>query len=446
MLGRLRRGHANAVPLAVAFSVSLHLGIVAAGAAIVRHELMSDEAVQAAALRMAMAEQRRVIEIELPNFGVLDSDRFGADPGPADNAQAQPAHPGGVRAIPRPDTGSKGRGGTDTASKPAINLADRDDGLRLSPEIASRIDRDQVQRLATGKTRKSWVDERRTTHPMELTFLASGQGVRMERRSAADHDPSSGVERAPTPAVRGAIRLGSVPAPAGVGLQPRDPGGPTVGTASASPGQGVIDGAQGQDHRNSAAVASARPMVRPGPPSIPANEPGRPKDTVDATQEVAASVQSIQQASTAGGRSGEGPGGSKGAGPTGSGAAEGQGSRADALGQGSGGYAAADPFDPRLSMYRRRVLAKLWPLWEDAFPHWAIAEMRQGQVIIALVIQSDGTVRDPHVKRPSGIPEFDAKCLAAVRRAAPFEPLPSNLGVHTMQWDISFEASNPVVR
>ena len=92
------------------------------------------------------------------------------------------------------------------------------------------------------------------------------------------------------------------------------------------------------------------------------------------------------------------------------------------------------------------MAAKLYPLWEHAFPRWAMLELRQGMVIISFTLIADGSVVSPFVKRPSGIAEFDAKCLEAVRRASPFEPLPSNLGVSRMQWEISFEASNPTVR
>ena len=50
------------------------------------------------------------------------------------------------------------------------------------------------------------------------------------------------------------------------------------------------------------------------------------------------------------------------------------------------------------------------------------------------------------VTRPSGIEEFDRNCLAAVRKAAPFEPLPRELGLQAMRWEISFDAANPAVR
>ena len=187
-------------------------------------------------------------------------------------------------------------------------------------------------------------------------------------------------------------------------------------------------------------------MVRQGPPSVAANESGKPKDTVDSAQEVASRVAALLHASTAGGRTGDGPGGSKGPGPTGSGGREGPGSRADTIGPGGGGFYAPNQYDSRLTDYQRRMTARLYPLWENAFPRWAMEQLRQGTVIIAFTLMGNGTVVQPHVSRTSGIPEFDAGCLDAVRRASPFDALPANLGMRSMRWEVSFEASNPVVR
>ena len=73
----------------------------------------------------------------------------------------------------RPDSHRRGRGGSTRADSAAINLADRDEGLTLSREVTSRIDRDQIQRLDTAADRASNEDRRSTTHPMELVFLAT---------------------------------------------------------------------------------------------------------------------------------------------------------------------------------------------------------------------------------------------------------------------------------
>jgi TonB family protein len=439
MAERVRR-QAFPVPVAVAFSAALHLTIVAAGAAVVRLELASRHQPPDLAQLTAYVPGQP-IEVEPPLFAAARMDL----PGPPRPDLSEPPEQGGRKALPRPDTSRQGRGGTDTSSSPALNLADRDDRIRLTPEMQSRIDRDQLHRLATALVRESLEDGRYTTNPMELTFLASGHGQRLERRPPAETDPSRGALQSAPPASRGRLRIGAAWVPEGLGLDSPPPGhnpGSTVG----SPGLGVRSAAPGQDHRASAAVASARPMVRQGAPSVPANDPGKPKDTVDATQEVASPVQSILHASTAGGKPGEGPGGQDGPGATGSGGQTGPGSRAEVMGNGGGGSYVPNPREAALTNYQRRMAAKLYPLWENAFPRWAILAQRQGTVIISFTVLANGSVQSPFVKRPSGIAEFDSRCLAAVRAASPFEPLPANLGVRRMQWEMSFEASNPIVR
>jgi TonB family protein len=91
-------------------------------------------------------------------------------------------------------------------------------------------------------------------------------------------------------------------------------------------------------------------------------------------------------------------------------------------------------------------MAKIWPYWGDAFPRWAKAEMRQGRVIIAVTILPDGSLRTAQVLRPSGIDEFDANCMKAVQQAAPFDPFPKNFPLAVLHWELSFDASNPLVR
>src|SRR6185436_389320 len=113
---------------------------------------------------------------------------------------ALPAMRGGGEATPRPDIGVRGRGGDDTSPDPALNLADRDEQLLLSPEIRSRLDRSQIQRIRSSKHRASREDWRASREPMELTFLASGRaGTRPERRTPADSDPSAGARDSGAP-------------------------------------------------------------------------------------------------------------------------------------------------------------------------------------------------------------------------------------------------------
>ena len=377
----------------------------------------------------------------------LPSLRFGpplGEPSPEESPLLDALTPGGGEGLARPEMDRTGRGGSRHADSAALNLADRNDGLTLSREVTSRIDRDQIQRLQTSRERATFEDRRSTTHPMDLVFLASGEGHLAERRPRAAADPSRGALRADQPALRGSV----VGAPREVGEfeTAHEAGGESRGGPHAAPGMGILSGTPGRDHRPSAAVARGRPRVTEAPPSIPADRTGSPKDTVDSEQEVAATVQSLVHASTAGGVLGGGPGGQEGSLPAGSEGALGPGSRAAPFGGGSGPFTGLSDADPRISAYRRSVLAKIYPLWENAFPKSASLEGKQGRAIIALVIYSDGHVDGVRVARPSGVPEFDDNVRLAVLRAAPFGPFPPNIPSPSMNWKITFDMNNPVVR
>jgi TonB family protein len=326
----------------------------------------------------------------------------------------------------------------------AINLADRDDATLLQPEVRSRMDRNQIQRLDTDRARASREDWRASREPMELTFVAVGKGSRAERRKASSSDPSSGARASAAPSRLGST-VGAEPRPQGIGEARRDPGGADEGGPVASPGLGLRDGRPGSDHRASADVMDARPMVAQGTPSIPSNDQGKPSDTTDSEQEVAAAMQSIVHASTAGGARGAGPGGQNGPGATGSGGVEGAGSKAKALGTGSGSGTDNDLRDTRRMMYLRKVMTKIHPLWANAFPHWAALEGLQGTAIVTFVLAADGSVTSATVSRPSGVPEFDENVRQAVVRGSPYGALPPELG-STFRWAMPFEARNPAVR
>jgi TonB family protein len=209
---------------------------------------------------------------------------------------------------------------------------------------------------------------------------------------------------------------------------------------------GILRGSSGRDHRLSANVATGRPLVALAAPSVAANESGRARDNVDSDQEVAATVQSLIHASTAGGRLGEGEGGSEGTGPSGFGGKAGVGSRAQAFGGGDGAFLGRNPSDPFLNAYRRNVIAKIYPLWEHAFPKSASFEGKQGRAIVAMTIYADGRIGEVRLARASGVPEFDVNVQSAVRRAAPFEAFPASIPGPSMHWSITFDMNNPVVR
>ncbi|WP_438036803.1 TonB family protein [Sorangium sp. So ce204] len=438
-----------------ALSVAAHAGLVGAGALVVAGSFSGREVARARTVGSSAA-MSAPIEIELPVVTDGTLDRAAATA----SELAVRLSRGGGEAAPRPDTGTSGRGGTDAAELPALNLADRDDAIFLSPEIRSRLDRSQIQRIRSSSQRASREDWRASREPMELTFLAGGRvGRRAERRTSAERDPSLGARDGGAPQRRGG-ELGAAAQPAGtdgatdvsaardaplsLGASPRATGGAVEGGERASAGLGVRDGRPGEDHRESAAVPLARPMVAVGTPSVPADAVGHPNDTVDSEQEVATAIQSLVHASSAGGARGFGPGGQAGPGATGAGGVAGRGARSSALGSGRGRLLDNDPLDRRRSHYMRQVMAKLHPLWADAFPKWAAGEGLQGTVIVTFVIRADGTVGSASVTRPSGIPEFDENCRRAVLRGSPYPPVPPELG-ESFRWSMPFEARNPAV-
>jgi len=385
------------------------------------------------------APSASTVGIELPvvGEGVL------LDQGPVDHA-GDPPRVGGGASVARLDQGTAGAGGDPGTRAPALNLADRDEHMRLSPDLVNRLDRDQLQRLRVARKRQSWEDRRSTTHPTELTLVVTGPGTVLERRPDSRAMPSRGVERSPPPSVRG----GEPGTPGDVGDGESDaPRGGTAGAPASEPGIGVTAARAGLDHRASAPVASARPDVTEGPVSVPSRDPARPRDDVDSEQEVATTVRSLVHASTAGGAPGEGLGGSAGGGEPGAGASEGTGSRAHPLGLGAGDVYEFWTSDPRLVPYFRMLHARIDPLWAHAFPKSAIMDLRQGTVILMFTVHADGqvSVRWPPV-RPSGVDEFDRNCADAIRRAAPLPPIPRELGMASLTIRAPFVTNNPVIR
>jgi TonB family protein len=339
-----------------------------------------------------------------------------------------------------------GHGGDVSASEPALNLADERDNMRLSPDTLSRLDRDQLQRLRVARSRSSWEDRRSTPHPGELTLVVIGPGAVRERRPSSPWSPSRGALDSPAPSVPGGEVRGD-PAPLEAGGDGERRGEARAGSSRGEPGAGLLQGRAGADHRRSAPIGEARPDVVQSSVAVPARERGRPRDSLDAQQEVATTVRSLVLASTMGGQRGVGAGGSGGGGEAGAGAESGPGSLARPMGLGEGDVFDYWTTDPRLVMYFRRIHAKVDPLWSDAFPKSALFELKQGTVILDITVSADGTatVAWPPL-RPSGVEDFDRNCADAVRRASPFPPIPPELGVRTLHIRAPFVAYNPVVK
>jgi TonB family protein len=349
--------------------------------------------------------------------------------------------PGGGESPAHPDTDRGGRGGSRRVNTPALNLAESNEGVTLSRDPTSRVDRDQLQRLDTARVRESTEDRRSLRDPMDLVLMAMGTGRLRERRPPAERNPDRGALRAPPLQHLGA---GTVQTP------PDEPSGDLPrhdsGTVLASPGLGTVRDAPGPEHRAAAAVVTGRPLVTRGPIAFAAEEQGPSRDRVDSEQEVAATIESMIHASTAGGLPGHGQGGEDGEGAAASGGPSRTGLRAFPFGDGPGPFRARADDDPRVSDYWRSVRAKIDPLWEHAFPKWASLEGRQGWAVISFVIRADGQVADVRVARPSGVSEFDENLRLAVLKAAPFAPFPPVIKAPAMQWSITFDVKNPAVR
>jgi len=422
----------------VAVSVAFH-AVLTAGLSYVAYRGMEKQAPSTESPPDETASTG-AIHLELPMAG----EGYWLDQQPAVPEGEVPRVAGGD-LVARLDTGTRGRGGEPTSSLRALNLADADDRMRLSPDLLSRLDRDQLQRLRVARQRASWEDRRSTTHPAELTLVVTGLGTVRERRAMAALAPSRGELESRPANVRGA-ELGvalSLVANDGDGRQ----GGAVTGSLDGAPGLGLVDGRPGMDHRSSAPLGSARPDVTRGPVAVAASDRALPRDDVDSEQEVATTVRSLVHASTAGGLAGEGLGGSDGRGEAGAGGTGGAGSHARPMGDGAGDVFDYWTSDPRLVPYFRRIHARVDPLWVNAFPKSAMFDLKQGTVILEFTVSADGSavVSWPPV-RPSGVEEFDRNCADAIRRAAPFGPIPPELGMRSLRIRAPFVASNPVVK
>jgi TonB family protein len=352
----------------------------------------------------------------------------------------------GGSTVERLDTGRAGRGG-DSTSREATHLSDRDENLHLTPDPVSHLDRDQMQRIRSDAMRASWEDRRMTTHPMELTFLASGHGELQQRRTLAKTDPSRGAMRSPDATTQGGLLGGERQLLGDEYAARRDLGAKNAGIVDSSSGTGVHDARPGEDHRASASSAHARPDITEGPVNVAATFMDKPRDDVNADQDVAKALRSIVHGSYAGGENGDGRGGSGGGGASGADGTAGEGSHPQPLGLSDGELYDLETSDPRLLPYFRRLKSKIDPLWQNAFPRSAIVDLKQGTVILEFTVNRDGTAKVSWPPlRPSGIDEFDRNCAEAIRRAGPFEPIPAVLGVGSLRIRAPFVANNFVVK
>jgi len=346
----------------------------------------------------------------------------------------------GGRHAPRPDLEVAGRGGERTSPELATNLASSIDPIALERDPETERDRSQVTRLRSAWHRESRDDRRATPAPMELTFLATGAGRVRARRNFSVSDPARGI-------VSGAVAstLGSKAGGQGAtdtGAAPDAAlGGAVAGADAVRLGQGAPQGREEQEFHAAARVLFARPLVPAARAAVPTETRGRPNDTVDSSQEVAARVSSLLHASSAGGEVGPGVGGERAGGAPGAFGQNGIGSRSSPSGAAFGKDFADDP---GFSGYSRALRSQLSKALAKTFPDWAIEQGRAGHVIFDLTLRADGKPTVVRLVRPSGIVEYDDNVLRAVRAVTSFGRVPESFGTPA-QFRISWDAVNPVV-
>lgn len=384
-------------------------------------------------------ERARAPERGTPDLFELDLDGHPA-PRSLELDRRSVSELGGV-SVARPDTPSRGRGGDEGAER-AQNLADRAEDATRSPSVWSAVERAQVQRLATGTLRQSYEDWRASRSPGFDDHVALGEGQHVgERRPEAALLPGAGSRSGGDARPHGG-ELGAW-VPDEDGFRPTHPGAARAGWLRDRPASLTPAGlarSLGQTAAISAPQGRARPLVESGLVSVAASLRGRPSDTVESLQAITTRTQSLLDTSTAGGRDGAGRGGEPPGPGVGAGGERGQGSRSGQAGPGGIGDGQVEQLG-----YVRAMQAKIHPLWADAFPSWAIAEGRSGLAIVRASVGADGRLLGAAIVRRSGVEEFDAKVLAAVKRAAPFGPLPAVLGP-ALVVEIPFVAKNPAVR
>ncbi len=100
--------------------------------------------------------------------------------------------------------------------------------------------------------------------------------------------------------------------------------------------------------------------------------------------------------------------------------------------------------DRRYQRYVQEIMRRVGT--EVSFPKTLELQLQQGETIVRFVVRPDGRVTDGvHVVKSSGFDEFDEAAVRAVRKAAPFPPLPAALARGlAVSARIPFE--NPLIR
>ncbi|MBI2892380.1 MAG: energy transducer TonB [Deltaproteobacteria bacterium] len=393
--------------------------------------------------------------------GATDASRTGEGAGPA-----APASRVRLPAVAQSRTSSaldRGEPGASEATGGPISvlLADRDENLTIAEQVPNNFEVTQFQRIATARDRSSLIDDRLTPNPSDDTLLLSGRGRLREMVPARGRNGAIGVAEPPEASRSGPSQgnrgiagddraidrdLGGVRAmPAMAAEPPPAPGGRA---AEAELQRGLANGARtATAFVPGGAVVHTRPDLHEGRPATPSEDrQGRLRDNRWSELLVSTFNHGWVTASDPGGGQGDAGGaglGGRGAGRDG----RGDGGRSAAgAGTGEDTWISLNSPDPRFMAFFRDIHRRVDPLWRNAFPRDAELGLEQGTCIVGFTVHRDGHVSGIHVRRRSGFPEFDRKVQDALRRAAPFGPIPSSLGLDRILVTAPFEFSNPMVR
>ena len=101
--------------------------------------------------------------------------------------------------------------------------------------------------------------------------------------------------------------------------------------------------------------------------------------------------------------------------------------------------------DRRYQRYYQEISQRVARVRE--FPKSLALRLEQGETIVQFVVGVDGQLREgPRVVKSSGFSEFDLAAVRAVKRAAPFPPMPNPSNAHPVPVSLRQIFDNPVIR
>jgi len=92
--------------------------------------------------------------------------------------------------------------------------------------------------------------------------------------------------------------------------------------------------------------------------------------------------------------------------------------------------------DPRYAEYFLEIKKRIEAHW--VYPQEAVRRHQSGQGVVEFVLRKDGTLRLVEIARSSGVAVLDRYVLNAIRFAAPFPPVPDQIGADGIPISLNF--------